>query len=139
MRVVSQAEGFKIAYESAVAILRGTRLYKRLAELKEGQLVRFACRFIRDKNRGIKEASWTESGCMTFPEFQIVFEDVAKYPQEEELEPFYWRSPPSNSQPGLSPLHKSGPSVLGESDARRAPLEKHRIDASHISPRCIGA
>ncbi|MCC6476823.1 hypothetical protein IT157_07170 [bacterium] len=52
---------------------KGSEVYNQAGELQEGSWVLFSGRFLPDKNRGMKEASLTELGCVDEPEFIIQF------------------------------------------------------------------
>ena len=60
-------------------IPNGSRLYTQIAELEEGATVMFSGRFLSSKEDFLREASLTERGSMTAPEFIMKFSDVEEY------------------------------------------------------------
>lgn len=60
-------------------IPNGSALYKKIADLKMGDIVSFSGRFAASDSDYIEESSMTESGSMQTPEFIMVFKDISKY------------------------------------------------------------
>lgn len=65
-----------ISFSDQALIRKGTKVYNQVAQLSEGQLVKFSGTFFESSSRGIKEISMTESGCLSAPEFLFEFEDI---------------------------------------------------------------
>jgi len=94
--IVSTAGDFAVSFETGDELLpsfdtfmqfgkttsleKGTKVYDEVGSLKEGQYVRFTAKFAKDKERGVKEASVTEEGCVDEPEFVMCFDDISPYP-----------------------------------------------------------
>ncbi|MBI4546861.1 MAG: hypothetical protein HY707_02700 [Ignavibacteriae bacterium] len=87
VEINSNLGGFKVTYmnESLYSIFettllkKGTTIYNQVAELTVGQKVRFSGRFIPSEDRGVKEISLTEKGCVDAPEFILSFDEIRKY------------------------------------------------------------
>ena len=72
----SDARGFRIYYKSGMQFKKGTALYKVLESMTEGQKVAFSGAFKVDKQRGMKEMSFTEHGSLDEPEFFVQFTEI---------------------------------------------------------------
>ena len=57
-------------------IRKGSDIYESFSSLKEGDIVCFSGRLIRDREKGIRESSLTEYGSLSNPEFVMKFTDV---------------------------------------------------------------
>jgi len=64
---------------SGTLIAQDSPLYKALAEFNEGQLIDFSGEFITGDPDFIREASLTERGSMTEPEFIFRFTDIRRH------------------------------------------------------------
>lgn len=91
VNITSDAGGFDIKYDTPGVGVQGldmfTRdvihanspVYQKLANLKEGDRVRFDASFQFDSDRGINEESLTEAGSMESPAFTIRLDDVRQF------------------------------------------------------------
>jgi len=88
IRIRSDAADFRIYYQThnnrlsdsgVNSLLRkGTAIYNQLSEINEYEYVLFSGSFVPDNEKGIKERSITEKGCVSEPEFIIRFTSVKK-------------------------------------------------------------
>ncbi len=62
----------------ATLIKHGSSLYNQIAVLSKGNAVKFEGSFLIDVRDWVKEASVTENGSMTEPEFLFRFADVGR-------------------------------------------------------------
>jgi hypothetical protein len=58
-------------------VKKGTEVYKKLSELKNGDKILFSGTFLRGDLDYLKETSWTERGAMTQPDFTFELEDAS--------------------------------------------------------------
>ena len=65
-------------YDVNSVIKLNSKVYKQLENLEEGNDVILSGKFVRDKDRGVLESSFTEEGWVTDSEFVIIFSDIKK-------------------------------------------------------------
>lgn len=94
--IVSKVDGFEITFRtvsnrlsdvtSGSLITQNNPLFTVLANMKEGALVTFDAVFLSDPSgdRGLWEASMTEQGAMSEPEFNVRFTSVRPFAQVSE-------------------------------------------------------
>ncbi len=59
-------------------IKKNSEVYNGVADLTEGDYVYFSAKMYKDRERGIKEVSMSESGSLFSPEFIVKFSDIRK-------------------------------------------------------------
>lgn len=88
IKVESKTNGTDVVYmtwnnalsdlDDKTSIQKGTDLYRKLADLKEGDKVVFTARFLSDPRKGARESSMTELGSVSEPNFIMRFIDISK-------------------------------------------------------------
>ncbi len=89
IEIESNASGFPITYRTinnsfsdigiGSALKINSKVYNQVKQFTSGALVKYSGKFIKDSERGLKETSLTEEGCVTSPEFVIIFDNIVPY------------------------------------------------------------
>jgi len=89
IKLVSKAGEFKMVYQTwnnrlsdvfdNTMLKRDSKVYNQVANLQEGDFVKFSGKFLSDEEKGVKEMSISERGCLRYPEFIIKFSNIVKY------------------------------------------------------------
>lgn len=74
--ITSKLSDITISYKVNYYISPQSKIYNQIADLGEGDKVLFDFEFIPDSERGIVEASFSESGSLSAPEFNVFFHNV---------------------------------------------------------------
>jgi len=74
--ITSKLSDITIRYKVNYDISPQSKIYNQIADLGEGDKVLFDFEFIPDSKRGIVEASFSESGSLRAPEFNVFFHNV---------------------------------------------------------------